>query len=92
MLISTILKYVTGIAEIVLVVPMFSLYVHIFPWLRWTYLAFHIATLIFSFKDKSSKHGSILGIIAALLPWFPFFSMALHFIIGLILLADNQRI
>ena len=92
MQISTILKYITGAAEILLIIPFFSLFVNDFIWLRLLYIVFHTITLIFSIKANDGKHGSIMGIIGALIPWFPFFSMGFHFLTGILLIADTQKV
>lgn len=91
MQISVGLKYITGIAELLLVLPLLGLYVSA-SWLSWILLALHVTTLIFSVREKTSKHGSILGIVVSLLPWIPFVTMGLRFLTGILLIADNQRI
>ena len=54
-------------------------------------LALHIVTLVFSLRDQTKIHGSILGIIASVLGWIPIIGWVIHLITGILLLVDAAK-
>ncbi|WP_048600380.1 hypothetical protein [Rubeoparvulum massiliense] len=90
MKVSTILKWVTGVLEALLGIPIIG--AGIIVGLLWTplflMLILHIVTLIFSVKDNVNKHGSILGIVTSCIAWIPFVGMVLHIITAILLMID----
>ena len=91
--VSTLLKWITGVLEAILGVPVLGGYIIIsFYWLPLIFmLSLHIITLIFSIKEKQNKHGSVLGIITSCIVWIPIVGMVVHIITAVFLLIDAYR-
>jgi hypothetical protein len=93
MMVSTILKLVTGGLEAFWGIPILG--GSLILGMAWAPLGvmfiLHIITLVFSVIEKRSFHGSILGIITSCLGWIPFVGMTLHIITAIVLLIDGYR-
>jgi len=87
---STLLKWITGGLEIFLGIPIIGGMVIVsLAWAPlWIMLGLHIVTLIFSSREHTKIHGSILGIITSVVGFIPFVGMVMHLITGIILLVD----
>jgi hypothetical protein len=90
---STLLKWITGGLELLLGIPILGALVIISSsWTAlWVMLAFHIVTLVFSARENTKIHGSILGIIASIAGIIPIVGMIMHLITGGMLLADASQ-
>ena len=90
---STLLKWISGGLELVLGIPVLGAIIIISTaWTAlWVMLALHIVTLVFSIREQTKTHGSILGIITSLLGWIPFVGWIMHIITGILLLVDAAK-
>lgn len=90
---STTLKWITGVLEALLGIPILGGLIVVS--LLWTplilMLILHIITLIYSIKDGTKRHGSILGVITSLIGWIPFVGMIMHIITAVYLMVDAFR-
>ena len=93
MSISKILKWVSGGLEALMGIPVLGGTIVLS--LAWTplfiALALHIVTLIFSAKEGTNKHGSILGIVTSCVAWIPFVGMVMHIISAVLLMVDAAK-
>ncbi|MEM4992305.1 hypothetical protein WKH56_07190 [Priestia sp. SB1] len=89
-MISSFLKWVSGISEAFLGIPLYGgLFILSLGWSPLiAMLVLHIVTLIFSSKENSRYFGSIFGIVTSLLGWIPILGMLLHIICGFLLIWD----
>ncbi|QJX80065.1 hypothetical protein [Priestia megaterium] len=92
-MISSFLKWVSGIGEAFLGIPLYGgLFVFSLGWTPLiAMLVLHIVTLIFSSKENTRYYGSILGIVTSLLAWIPILGMFLHIISGFLLIWDAYK-
>ena len=92
-MISTILKWVTGALEAIMGIPVLGGTIVVS--LLWAplilALVLHIITLIFSIKENTNKHGSILGIVTSCVAVIPFVGMVMHIITAVILMIDAAK-
>lgn len=90
---ARILKWITGSLEVLLGIPVLGativLGLYWFP--LFVMLVLHIATLIVSSKQGTTKYGSILGIVTSLVAWIPFVGMIMHIITGILLMVDASK-
>ncbi|TLS37017.1 hypothetical protein [Pseudalkalibacillus caeni] len=90
---SKILKWVSGGLEALLGIPFIG--GSLVLGFLWTpllaMLVLHIVTLLFSFREETNKHGSILGIVTSCLAWIPFVGMIMHIITAVILMVDAAK-
>lgn len=91
--ISKTLKWVSGGFEALLGIPIIGGTIVVsFLWTPLVLaLALHIATLIFSAKEGTARHGSILGIVTSCIGWIPFVGMIMHIISAIILMVDAYK-
>ncbi|WP_173917309.1 hypothetical protein [Halobacillus sp. Marseille-Q1614] len=87
---TTILKWITGICEGLLAIPIAG--GTFIVSMTWTPLLFmfvlHTITLIISIKDARFSSGSILGMITSFLGAIPFVGWVMHTITAIVLLID----
>ncbi|WP_234293340.1 hypothetical protein [Fictibacillus sp. FJAT-27399] len=90
---SRTLKWVSGGFEALLGIPFVGGTIVVsFLWTPLAIaLALHIATLVFSAKEGTARHGSILGIVTSCIAWIPFVGMIMHIISAILLLVDAYR-
>ncbi|USG67444.1 hypothetical protein NDK47_09270 [Brevibacillus ruminantium] len=90
---ARILKWISGSLEILLGIPVLGatiiLGLYWFP--LFVMLVLHIATLMVSAKQGTTKYGSILGIVTSLVAWIPFVGMIMHIITGVLLMVDASK-
>jgi len=90
---STLLKWISGGLEILLGIPILGAIIIVST--LWTALGImlilHVITLIFSVREGTKTHGSILGIITSVIGWIPFVGMIMHIITGIFLLMDAAK-
>ena len=93
MKVSTILKWVSGGFEGLLGVPLLGATIVIgLAWIPLGVMALlHIATLIFSVREDTNKHGSILGIVTSVVAVIPFVGMIMHILTAIFLLMDAAQ-
>lgn len=93
MQISTLLKWITGGLEIVLGIPILGAIIVLSSLLSilGLMIILHIVTLIFSVREQTKPHGSILGIVTCLVGWIPGVAMVMHLITGIVLLLDAAK-
>jgi hypothetical protein len=91
--ISTLLKWVSGGIEGLLGIPFLGGLIILST--TWTPLiimvVFHTVTLIFSVREGTNRHGSILGIVTNCIGWIPIVGMIMHIITAVILLIDAYK-
>lgn len=87
---STILKWITGGMEAFWGIPILGGAIILgLYWLPLFFmLIFHIVTLIFSLRDGTKLHGSILGIVTSCIAWIPILGMIMHILTAVFLLID----
>lgn len=90
---SKIMKIITGSLEAFLAIPIIGgvLVFSTFYIPLVVLLILHIVTFIISSKERTSKIGSIFGIVTSLLAWIPLLGWMLHLITALILIVDSIR-
>lgn len=90
---STGMKWLTGIFEVVLGVPIIG--ASIIFGTGWTALGvmfiLHAITLILTIRDMESKSGPILGLVTSVIGVIPFVGMVLHWITAITLLISAYR-
>ena len=93
MSISTILKWVSGGFEALLGIPVLGGTIVVS--LLWVpllvTLALHVVTLMFSIKEGTNKHGSIVGIVTSCVAWIPGVGMVMHIISAVLLMVDAAK-
>ena len=93
MSISRIFKWITGIFEALLGIPILGgLYILSNAWTPlFVMLILHIITLILAKKDDGSGFGSVFGIITSIFGWIPIVGMIMHIITALVLILSASR-
>jgi|GEM_PF-2814661 len=88
---SKILKIISGFLEILLGIPIIGIAIvwGTFLVMPIGLLILHIVTLVFSVKEETKKHGSILGIVAFIIGFIPFIGWVLRIVTGIFLLIDG---
>ncbi len=91
MSISTILKWLTGIAEALLAIPFAGGAFVVST--AWTALLvmfiFHLVTLIISIRESRFSSGSVLGLITSIVGAIPILGWIMHTITAIVLLIDG---
>ncbi|MFB5269471.1 hypothetical protein ACE41H_22185 [Paenibacillus enshidis] len=86
MSISRVLKWISGILELGLAIPVIGGSIVIFS--GYSTLGFmfvlHLITAILSVRNQEPAYGSWFGIIASLLAWIPVIGWLLHLITGIL--------
>ncbi|WP_082235077.1 hypothetical protein [Halobacillus massiliensis] len=87
---TTILKWITGICEGLLAIPLAGgTFIVSMTWTPLLFMfVFHTVTLILSIKDSRFSSGSILGMITSFLGAIPFVGWVMHTITAIVLLID----
>ncbi|TDQ38281.1 hypothetical protein [Aureibacillus halotolerans] len=90
MSLSTILKWLTGLAEGFLGIPIIGgAFILANGWAPLGFmLVVHIVVLLISKSQKKSYMGSVLGIITSIIGLIPIVGMIFHIITALVLLVD----
>lgn len=90
---STGMKWLTGIFELVLGIPIFGAVIVIGSGYSVLGIMFvlHAITLVLSIKDAESKSGPIVGIVTSLIAWFPFVGMVMHLVSALTLMYTAYK-
>jgi len=93
MSLSRILKWITGIFEALLGIPVLGgWYILANLWTPlFVMLILHIVTLILTKRDRGSGIGSILGIITSVIGWIPIIGMIMHIITAIALFLSAMR-
>ena len=93
MSISRIFKWITGIFEALLGIPILGgLYILSNAWTPlFVMLILHIITLILAKKDNGSGFGNVFGIITSIFGWIPIVGMIMHIITALVLILSASR-
>ncbi|WP_181350955.1 hypothetical protein [Thalassobacillus sp. CUG 92003] len=88
--ISTSLKWITGIFEALLAIPLVGgIFIIGTGWNALIFmLIFHIITLVFSIRDDRFSVGSVLGVIASLIGLIPVIGWIMHTLTAIVLLID----
>ncbi|MFC4411592.1 hypothetical protein ACFOZY_14285 [Chungangia koreensis] len=93
MRISTGMKWLTGLCEVVLGIPFIGASIIIGS--GWSALGvmliLHAITLILSIRDMEGKGGPILGLVTSVVGLIPFVGMVLHWITSITLLISAYR-
>ncbi|UOQ43857.1 hypothetical protein MUN89_18570 [Halobacillus salinarum] len=91
MKISTLLKWITGIAEALLAIPVAGgLFILSTGWGALMFMfVLHLITLIFSIREQRFSSGSILGLITSMVGAIPIVGWLMHSITALVLLIDG---
>ncbi|TYP78119.1 hypothetical protein [Paenibacillus methanolicus] len=90
---AKLLKWLTGAAELFLAIPILGGAIVIangYIPLTIMFIA-HAVTLLLSIKERSSKYGSVLGLLTSLLAWIPFLGWFMHAATGVLLVASAIR-
>ncbi|MBM7553676.1 hypothetical protein [Thalassobacillus pellis] len=89
-MISTTLKWITGILEGLLAIPFLGgLFIIGAGWQPLAFMfVFHLITLIFSIRDKRFSVGSVVGMIANVIGVIPGIGWIMHTLTAIILLVD----
>lgn len=89
MSISRKFKWITGVLEVILGIPvlgyMIAATLAFIPLA--VMLVLHIVTLVLSIQDKGKKAGSILGIITSLIAWIPVLDCVMHLATAIVLIT-----
>lgn len=87
---AKVLKWLTGIIELVLAIPILGGIIVMGSGYSVLGLMFilHLVTLIVSNKDNETIYGSIMGIVTSLLAWIPILGWLLHLISGILLMIS----
>lgn len=90
MSVSKKFKWVTGVLEIILAIPVLgaSILMNVGFGVLLFMLVLHIVTLILTIKDNGTKIGSILGIITSCIAWFPTLNMVPHILTAFFLIMS----
>lgn len=90
---AKVLKWLTGLIEIVLAIPILGGLIVMGSGYAVLGVMFilHLVTLIVSNKDNETIYGSVLGIVTSLLAWIPFVGWFLHLITGILLLISAAQ-
>ncbi|ELK48920.1 hypothetical protein QRD89_04115 [Halobacillus sp. ACCC02827] len=93
MKLSTILKWVTGVCEALLAIPIAGgLFIVSSGWAPlMTMFILHLITLVIAVKDNRAYVGSVFGLVTNVLGWIPVIGWILHTITAVILLIDAGR-
>ncbi|WP_449355054.1 hypothetical protein ACUL41_02570 [Virgibacillus natechei] len=93
MSLSRIMRWITGILEAVLGIPILGgVYVLSQAWTPLiVMLLLHIVTWVLTHRDRGVTAGSILGIITSLIAWIPFVGMIMHIITAIVLMFTAAR-
>ncbi|RKQ29603.1 hypothetical protein [Oceanobacillus halophilus] len=93
MLVSTILKWISGGLEAFWGIPLVGgAIILAYAWLPLVFmLVLHIVTLVFSVRDQKKIHGSVLGIVTSCVGWIPILGMIMHIITAIFLLIDAYK-
>ncbi|MCL2559679.1 MAG: SHOCT domain-containing protein [Turicibacter sp.] len=88
---SKTLKIISGCLEFLLGIPVLGFTI---IWgtrlvLPGAVLILHIITLVFSIKEDTKKHGSILGIVSGVVGLIPFVGWIIRLVTGILLLVDG---
>ncbi|WP_226002205.1 hypothetical protein [Paenibacillus sp. BJ-4] len=90
---SRILKWVSGIFELVLAIPIVGGAIVI--WTGYSALGFmlvlHAVTLILSLRYQEAIYGSAWGILTSLLAWIPVVGWVLHLIAAILLMISGSK-
>ncbi|ODB53262.1 hypothetical protein A7311_24100, partial [Paenibacillus polymyxa] len=90
---SRILKWISGIFELVLAVPIVG--GAIVMGTGYSALGFmlilHAVTLILSLRNQEAIYGSVWGVLTSLLAWIPFVGWALHLIAAILLMISGSK-
>ncbi|WP_010648295.1 hypothetical protein [Oceanobacillus massiliensis] len=90
---SRIFKWITGIFEALLGIPILGgFYIIANGWSPlFVMLVLHIITWVLTAKDNGSQAGSILGVITSIIGWIPIIGMIMHIITAIVLLLSAMR-
>ncbi|MGU3472903.1 hypothetical protein ACLBWT_17375 [Paenibacillus sp. D51F] len=90
---SRTMKWLTGVMELVLGIPLAGALIVIgFGYVPlFVMLILHIITFALSKSNGESSSGSILGIITSLIAWIPFVGMAMHLATAVTLFVSASR-
>ncbi|MCA0971941.1 hypothetical protein LCM20_15145 [Halobacillus litoralis] len=93
MKLSTILKWITGICEALLAIPVAGgLFVLSSGWGPLLFMfIIHAITLVLSIRDNRSFAGSILGLITSVIAVIPILGWIMHTVTAIVLLIDGGR-
>jgi hypothetical protein len=94
---SRILKWVTGVLEAILGIPILGAVIVLSS--GWTVLmvmlVLHVITLALSVKNREQYRGSVLGIIGSALGWIPGVGIVMHILSAIFLMitatSDERR-
>lgn len=90
---SRILKWISGIFELVLAVPIVG--GAIVMGTGYSALGFmlvlHAVTLILSLRNQEAIYGSVWGILASFLAWIPVLGWILHLIAAILLMISGSK-
>ncbi|MFC4104073.1 hypothetical protein [Paenibacillus xanthanilyticus] len=90
---AKLLKWLTGAAELFLAIPILGGAIVIangYVPLTIMFIA-HAVTLLLSMKERSSKYGSVFGLLTSLLAWIPFLGWFMHAVAGILLIVSAIR-
>ncbi len=93
MLVSRILKWVTGSFEAILGISLLggALVIGAYYTPLFIMLTLHIVTLIFTKKDNGASVGNTLGIITSCIVWVPFVGMIMHILSAVFIMIDASK-
>ncbi|WP_256873743.1 hypothetical protein [Paenibacillus kribbensis] len=90
---SRILKWISGIFELVLAIPIVGGAIVIGT--GYSALGFmlilHAVTLILSLRNQEAIYGSVWGILTSLLAWIPIIGWVLHLIAAILLMISGSK-
>ncbi|MFD1428382.1 hypothetical protein JOD24_003141 [Kroppenstedtia sanguinis] len=90
---ARIFKWITGILEAVLAIPMLGGLVILGNGYAplGLMLILHIITMVISSRNRVKKYGSVLGIITSCLGWIPILGWILHAVTAIALIWDASK-
>lgn len=93
MSLSRIMRWITGILEALLGIPILGgVYVLSQAWTPLIVMLFlHIITWVLTHRDRGITAGSILGVITSLIAWIPFVGMIMHILTAIVLMFTASR-
>ncbi|WP_053373173.1 hypothetical protein [Paenibacillus sp. FJAT-27812] len=90
---SRILKWITGILELILAIPIIGGSIVISSWYSalGVMLILHIVAFVLSSKNNEPKYGSAVGIVTSLLAWIPFLGWVLHLVSAILIMVTAAQ-
>lgn len=90
---SQAMKWLTGVFELILAIPIVGgiIVVASSYSVLGIMLALHILTLVLSAMNKEAKYGSIMGIVTCVLGWIPFVGWFLHLVSAILLMVSAAQ-